>query len=501
MRSSGPWTGGRSLPPGDGGGRRVRVRYSTRDMSTLLWRDKGTMFLVFALLFVLGAGAALLLPKTYTARSSLLVQLGQEYVYQPRAGDAARGSIPTIEDVVQSELEILGSAELKRRVVDKVGLATVDPKLARAWGDADAKKRAQIQAAAVKVIDSGLSAHAPPKSGAVRLTFEHRNPQAAAKILNTLVDEYLDYRQEVLADATSPEVERQREAFEERLAAADEAYQQFLQENAIGDFPAEKTSLSTLYGAVLNERFQVEAKLREAQGKLAGLQPGLSRTPEEVALQRDLDMSGPAKLTQLRIERQDLLSRYRPDSQPVRDADAKIAELEALVRSGGAAGEKDRRLGLNPVWQDIEKSRIQLEAEVASLVARRNELQRQVTEIVKRQLVLTQLESEFQNLTVEREVLQANVRAFATRREESRASREIAAAAEDNIKVVERATPPARGESLRKFAFVAAFLFAAFTALCVGLLRLFTRKGFATSSAAERTLDLPVLASAPVKGR
>lgn len=501
MRSSGPWTGGRAPAPQDGAARRVRVRYSARDLSSLLWRERGTMFLVFAVLFVLGAAGAMLLPKTYTARSSLLVQLGQEHVYQPRSGDAGRGSVPTIEDVVQSELEILNSTELKRRVVAEVGLAAVSPKLARAWDAADAKKRVEIQAAAVKIIDSGLGSHAPPKSGAVRLSFEHRNPQSAALILNTLVDEYLDYRREVLADATSPEVERQREAFEQRLAAADQAYNDFLRENAIGDFPAEKASLSTLYGTVLNERFQVEAKLREAQGRLAGLQPGLSETPAEVSLQRDLDLSGPGKLTQLRIERQDLLSRYRPDSQPVRDIDAKIGELQALLRAGGAAGEKDRRLGANPVWQDIEKTRIQLEAEIASLMASRTELQRQLAEITKRQLTLNQLESEFQNLTVEREVLQANVKAFATRREEVRAAREIAAASEDSIRVVETARPPARGESLRRFAFVAALLFAAFTAFCMGLLRIFTRKGFTTSSSAERTLDLPVLATAPMKGR
>ena len=501
MRSSGPWTGGRTPQPGDGGARNVRVRYTTRDLSSLMWREKGTMFLVFALLFVLGAAGALLLPKTYTARSSILVQLGQEYVYVPRAGDAGRGQVPTIEDVVLSEMEILNSHELKRRVVAAVGLNTVSPKLAGAWEAADAKKRGEIQAAAVKIVSDGLGLHAPPKTGAVRLTFEHRDPQSASKILNALVAEYLVYRREVLGDTSTDALERQRDLFEERLAAADAAYQQFLTENAIGDFPAEKASLSTLYGTVLNERFQVEARLREAQGRLAGLQPGIAGTPAEVALQRDEDLSAAAKLTTLRVEQQDLLARYRPDSQPVRDLDAKIAELERLIASGRVAGDKDRRLGANPVWQDVEKTRIQLEAEISSLMARRAELQRQLTEITNRQLQLTELESQFQNLTVEREVLQTNVKAFATRLEESRAARDLAAASEDYIKVVERAATPTRGESLRKVAFVAAFLFAAFTAFCIGLLRVFTRKGFVTSESAERTLDLPVLATAPVKGR
>ena len=40
-----------------------------------------------------------------------------------------------------------------------------------------------------------------------------------------------------------------------------------------------------------------------------------------------------------------------------------------------------------------------------------------------------------------------------------------------------------------------------FTALCVGLLRVFTRRGFTTPESVSRTLDMPVLAVAPAKGR
>ncbi len=44
-----------------------------------------------------------------------------------------------------------------------------------------------------------------------------------------------------------------------------------------------------------------------------------------------------------------------------------------------------------------------------------------------------------------------------------------------------------------------ALMFAAFSAFCAGLLRVFLRKGFATSASAGRTLELPVLAAAALK--
>ncbi|WP_216073739.1 hypothetical protein, partial [Acinetobacter baumannii] len=64
----------------------------------------------------------------------------------------------------------------------------------------------------------------------------------------------------------------------------------------------------------------------------------------------------------------------------------------------------------------------------------------------------------------------------------------------DNIRIAQRAVTPTEGKSLKKPVFVLAVLFAAFTALCVGLLRMFLRPGVPTPAAAARTLDLPVLA-------
>jgi hypothetical protein len=48
---------------------------------------------------------------------------------------------------------------------------------------------------------------------------------------------------------------------------------------------------------------------------------------------------------------------------------------------------------------------------------------------------------------------------------------------------------------------VMSVMFAGFTALCLGLLRLFLRPGLPTAASASRTLGLPVLGAAPLKKR
>ncbi|HTI66953.1 MAG TPA: lipopolysaccharide biosynthesis protein, partial [Caulobacteraceae bacterium] len=83
--------------------------------------------------------------------------------------------------------------------------------------------------------------------------------------------------------------------------------------------------------------------------------------------------------------------------------------------------------------------------------------------------------------------------------QESQAARAIALGGENSIRVVQRAFAPTKGASLRKAVIAAAFLFAAFTALCAGLLRILLRRGYVTADATARSLELPVLATAPVK--
>ncbi|MEG1029479.1 MAG: chain-length determining protein, partial [Brevundimonas sp.] len=123
----------------------------------------------------------------------------------------------------------------------------------------------------------------------------------------------------------------------------------------------------------------------------------------------------------------------------------------------------------------------------------------QVVDLRARQARLTELESRNATLSGNREVLSASIREFQLRETQSRADNELVKAGADNVTVIERAQPPSRGKSMKAVLFIAAFLFAGFTALCVGLVRVFLRKGFSMPSTASRTLQLPVLAVAPMK--
>lgn len=474
----------------------VRPRYGLLDVIGLLLRETVVMILVFIVVFALGATAVMLLmKKNYTATASVFAGVGQEYVYQPRVGTAERGQAPTADEVSQTEAKILGSTEVKRRVVAALGPRTFQ------GATPSTKSPALQEQDAMKVLTAGLGIGVAPSSPVVSVSYEADDPQLAARVLNAVLDQYLAYRREVFQSGDPNAIGAQRETFESELADADGAYDDFLRSNDIGDFATAKATLAANYQAVFTDQMSVRAQLNQANQRLATLVAQQASTPAEIALQQDLNISAQDQVLQLRTEREQLLSRYRPDSQPVRDIEARIDQLQGYVATGTTVGPKEVRTGPNPVWVELETTRINTQAERDSLTARLAVLNSQVEELRSRLARLTQLESENANLAGNREVLSASIREFQQRETQARADNELVRAGADNVRVIERAQPPSKGKSLKAPLLAAVFLLAGFTALCIGLLRIFTRPGFVTPASAGRTLEMPVLAVAPLKAR
>lgn len=475
------------------------MQLSVADVFALLMREIWLIVLIFGVIFGIGVAVALSMPSSYTAGASLLMQLGQNYVYNPTANDAARGATATIDEVVQSEVEILNSTELKKRVIAKLGYKIILPDDADLWNPRTDAQRAVSEAAALKVIQAGFLSDTAPQNNVVRLSFKHKNAEAASLILNTLIDAYQLYRQEVFTDATGPLLEKQKENFDARLAVADRAYQDFLTNNGVGDFTATKATYSKVYDQVTADLFAAQSQMAQDRAKLAEVNSNLKSLSPEMSIERDLDLSVPTKIFALKQQRQELLGRYLPTAQPVKDIDAQIASLQTMMNSGAGVGEQSHKLGNNPVYQDMLTQKLNLESDLASLEGKRAQLQAQADAATARLQSLGGLEAQYNNLSAERDALQGNIKTFTQRIQENDAAKAMAKGADDSVRVVEKASPPDKPESLKRVVLILSFLFAGLTALCVGLFRVFTRKGFVNAAMASKALDLPVLAQAGIK--
>ena len=223
-------------------------------------------------------------------------------------------------------------------------------------------------------------------------------------------------------------------------------------------------------------------------------------TPRQIDLSRDIDHTSGDRLAALRVELHDLLGRYRSDSAPVRDKETQIGAMERLAATT-AADTLQRRIGPNPVSQSAETERNTLQAQLASLQSRLGADQRELARVLARRQELAGLESQYGDLSRNRDLLTANLRALEQREQESQAAQALSGRGDDAVRVIQRAYVPTRGSSLKRPTLVAAFLFAGFTALCAGALGAFLSRSYPTRESAERTLGLPVLAATGRRGR
>ena len=472
----------------------VRPRYGILDVVGLLFRELLLMIVIFLLIFAVGTAAVLTLKKSYTATASVYAGVGQEYVYQPRVGTSERGQPLEADAVAQSEAQILGSLAVKQKTVQALGADAI-------LGPGASGTPAEKSAAALKALDSGLGVGVTAGSAIISASYATNDPVRAATILNGLIDQYLVQRRAVFRDRTTPAIAAQREAFEADLAKADAAYQAFMTSNNIGDFATAKASLAASYQTTQAEALSLRAQLNQATQRLNTLEAQLAQQPVDVVLQQDLNVSAQNQILELRTQREALLSRYTPDAQPVRDIEQQIADLQAYVATGTTVGAKEVRTGPSTIFTAIETARITAAADRDGLAARLAVAERQLSQLRSRLAELTRLESTNANLAGNREVLTANIREFQQREVQARADNALVAAGADNVTVIERAEAPTRGSSLKAPLLAVVFLFAGFTALCIGLLRVFTRRGYVTPASAGRTLEMPVLAVAPMKAR
>lgn len=477
----------------------ARPRLGLSDFALQLWRSKWLMILVALPIFALGLFVAFQMPTSYESRSALYVTSGDEVRSTTILGDPSFDQGPAIQEVIQGELEILQTYLVSERTLSRFPLDRVYPKLAEARDKEIAKTPEDAEAIEFEYFQKGVDtfrksfwANASPNSNIVAVGVKHEDPYVAAELLNAAMAAYLNRRSELFGSRPVDQLQAERKRAEGDLLSAEDAIRAFLTENTIRDFASERTTAQELFAAITNELYSVSAQISAVNGQLERTRAQLTSTPAEQDLY--VEDSSAQRLRELQIERNQALVNYTPDSRRVQIIDRQIAELEAFLEGQDGPVGTVRR-GPNPTFQALESSLNAVEAEAQSLTERRAELQRQLQAVEEKLVRFTLLEPEWNELLRNRDLIDTNVRSIAEQAQREGTVAGITAQEADSVKITEPATIPIEGSSLKLPVAVLALLFAGFTALIVGLLRAFTRQGFATSSSFQRTTGLRVLSA------
>ena len=396
--------------------------------------------------------------RTYTGNSRVLVQFSDDYAYSSITQNSQNSGLSqTIDTVTLTEAALMKHGGIIDVVIDKIGRNRIAPD---AWEKVESAPNEQAEKIAWmefwnEVGDSYL-VMPRAKSQIIDVAFKHEDPRIAVDATNAFVKAYLIDRKRVFEYGADEKITERRQATEEQLNANERSIAAFLKKHNISDFTSEQTGLQERTEDLKASLNGTRASISETEAALVEVEDQLRGTPKQIDLYRD-DIQA-QRVAQAELELSQLLAKYLPTSDPVRQKQAELNELRALQSAHGGRASGGRRVGPNPLYQELLERRHLLASTADSLREREFTVQRQLNSADAKIRRMTSISPEFQNLLRERETLNERLNVYNTQEQEALVDSDLAAAAADNVTVVSEATYPNKGRNMRMLMFALATL-------------------------------------------
>jgi len=475
------------------------------DVLAAIHRNRKLAMLVGALAAAAVIGVTLCLTPLYQSTASIMLDTRREQVVDMQA---VLSNLPSDTFVVDSEVQVLQSPALARRVVQKLHLeqdpefnATLRPQTilsmpmnaAKAafhtvcvwFGLApatDVNGPARRQEAVVEAFEKNLTITRQGLTYVINIAFNSQDAAKAVRIADAVAETYLEQQKLTKADATrAANVLIQKHVHELQG-------QVFHAEQAVADFKA-KNGLLNAVGAPLTEQEisalntqMATAQAEEAQeaGKLAAAQAQLGRGGSDAVGQA----AGSDTIRQLRQQQADLITqeadlakRYGPKHPALVKIHAQRAALDAAI-----AAEVHRVISSQQAAASAAASR------TASLRASLNQDRKVLALNNSASVKLAELERDAN-------AVRGVYESFLNRLKQTAAQEDLQDA---DAQIVSRGSIPLKPSSPSwLLAGAAAVVFSLLAAATAVLLREFFDRGVRSPEEAENAVGLPVIATIP----
>lgn len=438
----------------------------------MVFRNRFVVIVLVFLATTLGAYVTLqFMTEKYESHTSILVKLGRENTEVPATvGNGGFISTGVRPEELNSEVQMFRSRKLVEQTVDALGPETFRFELPppetfmetikyyvkktyrwiRSQGRAflvwvNLKKELSDRENAILVIQESLSVQAEKDSDVLTATLRLPDAKLSAVVLELLVQNYVDTHVEVRKMANVDGFfEEQLADLEARLGEMDAEEERLLKEQKLSDAGQQRSLLlgrlseaearADVNGAekvmLLEQRAEIEERLRAIPEEHRSSEVRI-RNPSRERIQ--------SRLTELKLEREQLLNRYHPDSDPVTSIEEQIAGLEELLATQEVTHFDSVTTETHPIRQDLNHRWEEVNVRLAGLNAESKELEQRAAELRARLEELHSGEDRLNEILRERKVVEEKYHAYSKRMEDARISGELDERRVSNVAVV---TPP-----------------------------------------------------------
>jgi len=470
-----------------------------RDIVAALFRQKRVMFAAFAFALVAVLLSGMWIPK-YEAHMKILVRRQRtDAVVSSYATEPFQFSDQVSEEDLNTEVELLNSEDIQRKVVLSTGLAGN-------LNSSDAANNKKIARAELN-LSKGLTIAPIRKSNVISVDYVTRDQGKAAEVLNALAAAYVEKHME--AHRSSGEFkffDQQAQGYEKGLDTAQKELTDFTKGTGVVSAQVERdaalkqaSDFESMARQAQTSVLETEQRIRVLEAQLKTIAPRMTtvvRTSDNAQLLEQLKST----LLTLQLKKTDLLTKYAPTYRPVQEVDKQIAETQGAIASEEAKPLRDETSDQDPNYLSVRTELTKAQSDLDGLKARAASAAAMAEQYHKSAQTLDQEQLTQQNLLRTASTQEQNYLLYAHKREEARISDALDQRGILNVALAEQPIAPAFPNRSR-FNFAVLFLLMSGTfSLAAAFVADFMDPSFRTPDELANYLQAPVLAALPKGG-
>jgi len=309
------------------------IKTSLRDYFRILCYWKGTVIVLFLVISLTALVGSFLLPPVYEAFTLVLVERGSRMPLLHK--DYATAGIPPQLSVAEERTELAKTqSEImkSRHILERVVL---EFEFDKNFEDPNKIEKA------IDSLQSRIDVELEEGSSIIKLSVKDNDPELAAKIANTIADNYVNWISEIKMSKTKGA----SGALTERVAILDdelkEAETRLDQLKKQGDVTALKEEIETTvakladfdseYNHAIADIEEQKVRFREIEANLKQPQENLIAVTQIIT--NSVIETLTLKLLDLELKRTKLVSRYNEGSMPLESVDEEIAQTKTELRN------------------------------------------------------------------------------------------------------------------------------------------------------------------------
>jgi uncharacterized protein involved in exopolysaccharide biosynthesis len=479
--------------------------FTVRDFLAIGFRQKQLIINIFLGIFSIAVVIGFLLPKKYEATMKILVRHERaESVVSPEREAPVQWRTEVSEEELQSEAELIKSRDLLTKVVAACDLQ--NPGVTSLWskgGDSDSQRIPR----AVLNLEKDLTVQPIKLTNLIGVSYRSKDPQVAAKVLNTLASLYLEKH---LAMHRAPgQFEffyQQAEEYRRALAGAEEKLTNFSQTQGVVNPALEKEMSVRKLAEFEAEAVGARATIAESRQRIATLESQLTTLPNRQTTQvrtsdnPQLMQNMKSRLLELELKRTELLTKFEPTYRPVQEIEEQIAQTKAAITAAEKAPLRDETTDRDPTYETLRGELAKAKTELAATQARATATAAVIRTYRSQSEQLDRKEIVQQDMLRAAKADEENYMLYLRKAEEARISDALDRQRFSNVVVAEPATVPFASQGRWMLVVVLGVLLASLASVILAFVVDRWDPSFRTPEEVESFLGSPVVAAIPKNG-